>query len=153
MIGMLRVLLMLLCLPGVAQAHLLNMTRINVSVSDEGQAVVTMDVDLTKAMEGGKAYYALTQASEPQQSPRFTQLIVGLEQASRFTLGDKQLSWQLSAVSWPDAPAEDFTSGLAWPMTRFVFTLDLPDDFTQSALVAVFTDAFKFEEPIALNIS
>ena len=62
MTGMLRVLLMLLCLPGVAQAHLLNMTRVNVTVSDEGQAVVTMDVDLTKAMEGGEAYYALTRS-------------------------------------------------------------------------------------------
>ena len=153
MTGMLRVLLMLLCLPGVAQAHLLNMTRVNVTVSDEGQAVVTMDVDLTKAMEGGEAYYALTRTTEPQQSTRFAQLLAGLEQASQISLGDKQLSWQFSAVSWPDAPAEDFTSGLAWPMTRFVFTLDLPDNFTRSALVAVFTDAFKFEEPIALNIS
>lgn len=146
------VFLVLLWLPVTAEAHLLNMTRVDVVINEAGQAVVTLDIDLTKAMEGGEAYYALTRLAEPQKSDVFRQLLSKLEQASRFTLGNDKLNWQFRSVAWPEAPAEDFTSGLAWPMTRFVFSLNLPDGFTDSALVTVFTDDFKFEEPIAVNM-
>lgn len=142
----------LLSLPMVAQAHLLNMTRVQVAIDEQGQALIELDIDLTKALDGGNAYYALARQSQAQQSPAFAQLLEQLTEASQFTMGSEPLNWQLKKVTWPDAPAEDFTSGLAWPMTRFAFSLQLPAGFTDESLRVVFTDAFKFEEPIAVNI-
>lgn len=144
---------MWLGLTALAQAHLLNMTRVNVDIDASGAGEVILEADLTKALGGGEAYYALSQTASVQQSDVFRELLATLMSASQLSVGPQPVHWQFTNVEWPVAPKDDFVSGLAWPMTRFYFTFQLPPGFSKASLNAVFTDIFKFEEPVALTIS
>jgi hypothetical protein len=52
-----------------AQAHLLNMTRIDVNLDDQGQVRVTMSLDLMRAAGSGAAYYAWSRVADPLGAP------------------------------------------------------------------------------------
>ncbi|MDC8830790.1 HupE/UreJ family protein [Alteromonas gilva] len=146
--------LMALCLLAVpVQAHLLNMTRVAVTIDEQGIVSASVDVDLTKEAGGGEAYYAFSQIPATLTDARFASLVNRLEAASVFMLGERRVPVQVTQVALPDAPKADFTSGLAWPMTRFTLHGQLPDNFTAQALHVMFADSFKFEEPVAVTIT
>lgn len=134
------------------QAHLLNMTKAQVSISDHGLVELHIQLDLTKASGGSAQYYELSQLSTPLLHPRLSHVWQGLVSAIELKLNDTHLAWQLVGVKLPSESEEEFNSGLTWPMTTLVMRAQLPDNFQHHRLSVTFQGSFKFEEPIALTV-
>ena len=133
-----------------AQAHLLNMTKVKVSIDEDGKIEAVIDADLTKASGGGEPYFQLSQSATNNSA--LPDIIVSLKAASVLRYETQALEWQVASISWPAAEYRDFVSGLAWPMTRITLISQLPAEFQQGELSFKFTGAFQFEEPIALSV-
>ena len=133
-----------------AQAHLLNMTKVKVSIDEDGKIEAVIDADLTKAAGGGEPYFQLTKSATNNSA--LPDIIASLKAASVLRYETQALEWEVASISWPAAEYRDFVSGLAWPMTRITLISQLPAEFQQGELSFKFTGAFQFEEPIALSV-
>ncbi|NVK56587.1 MAG: HupE/UreJ family protein [Alteromonadaceae bacterium] len=152
-VGVCAAVMMLHLLASPAQAHLLNMTRVSVSIDEQGMLTATIDADLTKEAGGGVGYFKLSQLKAPLSNAEFAPVIARIEAASVLMLDNKTLPWRVTNVTLPKQPEADFTSGLSWPMTQFTLRAQLPANFTERSLSVMFADSFKFEEPLAVNIT
>ena len=138
----------------LAQAHLLNMTKIVVGIQPGGALSVDMQLDLNRAVGGPLAYYRLSRIEAPAGNPEFAQVMNRLLQAVDIRADGVAIPLQLESVALPRLPEEDFVNPLSWPMTHVVLTS------RSGATVASARDmqgtlrtTFPFEEPISLTFS
>lgn len=143
-------LLWLACLP--AQAHLLNMTRVQVDVAPDGAVQVAFSIDLGRQIGSRGEYYRLTHGPDLLRDPEAVALWRQLAQATRLTADGLPVELSVvSATAPPDSEA-GFHDPLVWPMTELQLRGRLPAATADTRLQASFDPAFLFEEPIALTL-
>lgn len=145
----------LLAAPGSApQAHLLNMTTIQVNVRADGDLEVTLSIDLTRASGGSLEYYRLSRVAQPLTDPEIRALLgqLAASVSVRPSTGEA-LPLQVVSAEFPKAPKDVFIDPLSWPMTQVVLHGRLPPRSPRGLedLRAAFLPSFHFEEPIALT--
>lgn len=134
------------------QAHLLNMTRVQLNLGADGQIVVDLSLDLTRAAGGGAAYYQFSRAATPLSDAALAPLLGKLAQAIEVRLDGATIPLQVSEARLPSAlPEAEFLSPVAWPMTEIQLHGMLPAN-AGGALQLRFDPSFAFEEPIALTL-
>lgn len=135
-----------------AHAHLLNMSRVQITVLDNGQIQADFEVDLSREIGGNQRYFELSQNTQAQLRPKMKTILARLIDSSKLRYDGQILPWSVLQVDLPDKPKEDFFSGLAWPMTHIRLHSQLPAESINSGhLIVTFSDPFLFEEPIALT--
>lgn len=146
---------LLLCLlASPLQAHLLNMTRVQVTVGADDGVAVALSLDLTRAAGGGADYYRLSRSPTPLEDVELAPRLAALASALQLRLDESLIPLQVVAVRLPQLPEADFLSPMAWPMTAVELRGRLPAGATArpGSLQARFDPAFAFEEPIALTL-
>lgn len=134
------------------QAHLLNMTKVQLNLGADGSVVVALSLDLTRAAGGGADYYQLSRAEMPLSDAAMAPLLNKLAQAIEVRLEGAAIPLQISEVRLPSTlPEAEFLSPVAWPMTEIQLHGALPAH-ASGALQLRFDPAFPFEEPIALTL-
>ena len=138
-----------------ADAHLLNMTTVQVDVAAGGGLVVDLKIDLTRAAGGSLEYYRLSQIARPLASPETRVLLDKLAAAvSLRSPSDAAIPLALTSAEFPTASREAFLEPLSWPMTHVVLSGRLPPSAGPHAVLqATFSPSFHFEEPIALTFA
>lgn len=137
-----------LCNP--TSAHLLNMTRVTVEVTPGETIIVDLSLDLRRELGGGESYYDLTQ--KPFDDPQAIELLDRLTAALELHVDGQAFDWHVTNVVYPNEPKDAFIDELAWPMTQIRLKGQWPVAAkTDGSLQAVFTDQFRFEEPIAVT--
>ncbi len=146
---------LLLCLlASPLQAHLLNMTRVQVTVGADDGIAVALSLDLTRAAGGGADYYRLSRSPTPLEDAELAPQLAALASALQLRLDGNLIPLQVVAVRLPQLPESDFLSPMAWPMIEVELRGQLPAGATARPgnLQARFDPAFAFEEPIALTL-
>ncbi|WP_428385477.1 HupE/UreJ family protein [Nevskia ramosa] len=134
------------------QAHLLNMTRVQLNLGADGTVVVDLSLDLTRAADGGAAYYQFSRSATPLTDAALAPLLGRLAMAIDVRLDGAAIPLQVSEVRLPSAlPEAEFLSPVAWPMTEVQLRGSLPAN-AGGVLQLRFDPAFAFEEPIALTL-
>ena len=138
---------------GVCQAHLLNMTKVQISIDADGSVVADLQVDLSRSAGGGLTYYRYSRVAEPLHDPEVRALLDRLGTAITLQLGAERIPLAVRSARFPDVSKEAFLDPLSWPMTQVQLQGTLPAQWQQSpgGLRAVFQPGFHFEEPIALT--
>lgn len=143
-----------------AQAHLLNMTRVDVNLDDQGQVRVTMSLDLMRTAGSGAAYYAWSRVADPLGAPALqphwqrmaeAMQLYGLPSADDANVIGTPLPLRVVSIQLPTLSETQFLDPLNWPMTHVVLEGRVPSVDTV-ALQMRFDPAFAFEEPIALTM-
>ena len=144
-----------LCAAGLsAQAHLLNMSRMTVTLSEDRSLSVIMELDLNDALGGAERYLAVSHLSDPGSEKDLAELMRRLELATRITVAGQIVPVRVTRIVMPDVPDEDFLNPLIWP--RATIRLDgntvnlLIEDSETVFLQGHFETGFPFPEPIAL---
>ena len=149
------VLAALLCLCAApASAHLLNMSKVQISIGDDAQINATMSLDLTRAAGSGAAYFQLSRSAQPLSDAQWQATLAALNAALQLQLDGAAIPLQVMAVTPPQLPESDFLSPVAWPMTELRLQGRLPPAALQGSgsLQMRFDSVFPFEEPIALTL-
>lgn len=134
------------------QAHLLNMTKVQLNLGADGSVVVDLSLDLTRAAGGGAAYYQYSRSATPLSDAALAPLLGKLAQAIEVRLDGAAIQLQVSEVRLPSTlPEAEFLSPVAWPMTEIQLHGVLPAN-AGGVLQLRFDPAFAFEEPIALTL-
>lgn len=135
-----------------AQAHLLNMSRVDIDVTADGSVQVRLELDLTAELGGPADYHAASQAPVPLDDPRLAQL--ALDAAAAIELVHDGVRVQLRPVQlrMPQDSLTTFLSGRAWPRTNLVLQGALGRPATGGQVRVVFAPTFTFEEPIAVTL-
>lgn len=146
--------LLLLCVAvPAAQAHLLNMTKVQAEIAADGGVQVSMSIDLTREAGGSSHYYQLSRMAEPLQDPALSAVFRRLADAMQLEIDGQRVDLQVSAASLPQLPEAEFLDPLKWPMTSLSLSGRLPMAPTEGRhLQARFDPSFLFEEPIALTL-
>ena len=137
-----------------ADAHVLNMTRVDVRVDAAGNVDVAMRVDLTRPAGGGEAYYALSRVADPTTDPALRSLLGALADATELTWAGEPVTLAVVDVRLPQQSRESFLDPLSWPMTEVSLRGHLPAGApgAASVLTGRLRASFRFEEPIALSM-
>jgi len=137
-----------------AQAHLLNMTRIDAAVDAAGVVEVQVQVDLNRAAGGGEAYYALSRLSQPLDDPGCRALLDRLVAAIELDYGGVRIPLVLTSARFAPEGRDSYLNPLSWPMTALALRGSLPPHGTGAPPVMKgrLAAAFRFEEPIALTL-
>ncbi len=146
---------LLLCVFAPAlQAHLLNMTRVQVTIGADDRVDVSMSLDLTRAAGSSLAYYRLSQSPAPLTDPDIAPKLTALTQAMAVRLDDILIPLQLSAARLPQLAESEFLNPVTWPMTEVELHGQLPPGAAagSGSLQVRFDPAFPYEEPIALTL-
>lgn len=142
-------LLWLVC-QGAAHAHLLNMTRVDVTVEPSRQVHIEIEVDMSRVLGSFQAYYEFSRLSRQQlwggeNAELWQRLVESVELRSEGEL----VPLQIQSIQPPvEYALDDFEDPLIWPRTKLVLTGVVPGPDMQMR----FATAFRFEEPIALNM-
>jgi len=156
-------------------AHLLNMSRVETRINNEQTAEATLQLDLSREAGTGEEYFRWSRLATPAEDPKVAAMLSRLLKAIVVTVdgegggggggevegepSGERLQWQVKKIVMPSNQQEaDFTSGFAWPMTALTLIAQLPTSIDEkqkspAEITAQFTDAFRFEEPIATSIS
>ena len=143
--------LLLSAAPG--QAHLLNMTKVQVTVNANQSVNVELQIDLKRAAGGGLKLYQLSQIKQPMRDETVVALLAQLRQSIDLRLNDKSVDLAVTSLQLPTLPESVFLDPLSWPMSTITLEGHLPalkaDGPAQ--LTGAFLPGFHFEEPIALS--
>ncbi|MDB5971711.1 MAG: HupE/UreJ family protein [Hydrocarboniphaga sp.] len=150
--GLAALLLCVLATP--VQAHLLNMTRVQVDVGADDQVAVSASLDLTREAGGGAEYYRLSRSPSPLTDSGLQPRLSALAVALQLRLDGALIPLRVTGVRLPQLPESDFLSPVAWPMTDITLVGTLPPGAAlgSGSLQMRFDPAFRFEEPIALTL-
>ena len=146
---------LLWCVP--VQAHLLNMSRVSVTLDTDRSVAIVMELDLDDALGGSQRYLEVSRLSDPAGAPDMVQLMRRLEQATHITLAGQLVPVRVTGITMPDVPDEDFLNPMIWPRATIRLVGDtevLEVGATDSLLLqGQFQTTFPFEEPVALTFS
>ncbi len=120
------VLCLLSCGP-LSEAHLLNMTRVSVSIDPTTHRVeMDLEVDLTRMLGGPKSYYKLTQTPDEERKNDLATIAGALERGLQLTCDGGRIDLNSTEVVLPNLDLEDFKATYAAPMTRVRLEGSLP---------------------------
>ena len=138
----------------LAQAHLLNMTRVQVDLAADGTVDVAMSIDLMREAGGPADYYRLSRVADPLHAPQLAPLRDRLQAALQLQVDAQPLALDLLALSLPQDSEAEFHNPTRWPMSTLRWRGRQPAgvDLAQARLTARFDPGFAFEEPIALTL-
>lgn len=141
---------MLLCAAAGAHAHLLNMSKATITVAGDGAVSVELALDLLLTAGSRERYYELSQHPAPMQSPEIQALLKPLADAIQLSVDDRRLTLALTELRFPVGERGVFLDPLSWPRAELRLEGQLELSGTERpSLQVIYTDAFRFEEPIA----
>lgn len=137
-----------------AQAHLLNMSLVQINFLPQRQVGMQLELDLMVSAGSREAYYALSQLQEPLQHPEIQTLLARMTDAIELEVGGTVVALAPVSIAFPQDGAEAYLDRFSWPRTRIVLRGERADTATESAPVAQvrFLGSFVFEEPIAATL-
>lgn len=137
-----------------AQAHLLNMTRVQVDLASDGDVDVAVSIDITREIGGSADYYRLSRIADPLADARLSALFTKLAGAIDLRIDDAPLALSLVSAALPQDSEAQFLNPTHWPMTEVRLRGQWPvlADGAPGRVLARFSTAFAFEEPIALTL-
>jgi hypothetical protein len=146
-------LLAALLIASSAQAHLLNMTRMQAEFAADGEVTVTLSLDLMRATGSAGNYYRLSRSADPLNDPELRLLFAQLAQAIQLDVDGTRMGLHVQHVTLPQLPESAFHDPLNWPMTEVKLRGEIgaPTQHFRAAQ-ARFDTAFAFEEPIAVTL-
>jgi len=137
-----------------AQAHLLNMTRVDVSIGVDGSVSVAVRVDLTRELGGPEAYHELGQPDAIDRPARLRVLGDALSAAIQLEQNGQRVPLLVVVQQLPDRPLADFANPIDWPMADFALVGMLPDPQAPDAFVRLrLAGTFAFEEPLSVSLA
>lgn len=74
-----------------AQAHLLNMSRVTVSLNEDRSLSIVMELDLNDALGSAERYLAVSRLVDPGSEGDLAALMRGLELATRVTIAGQMV--------------------------------------------------------------
>ncbi len=110
-----------MCLPALASAHLLNMTRVAVTLSGQSNVVAKVDLDLSMATGSTEAYAALLTAPVAVQADALRDLGERVATWLTFRTGEAALSLRLVRWTLPEVPPEKIGDVTVAAMTEFEY--------------------------------
>jgi hypothetical protein len=117
-------LLLLLILP--LRAHLLNMTRVQVTFAESPSVEILLEVDLTQTLGSGEAYFTLSRLPVAQQKPAVLRLLPGLLNDLQFKAGEQVIPLDLVEFNLPQKSRAEFEDYYVGKMARLVLHGTLP---------------------------
>lgn len=137
-----------------AEAHLLNMSRIDIALIDEQQVIVTAELDLTRTFGSAEAYFQAAQIADPLRDSGIAQKLRNAARAIELSAGDVTIDLAVTAIRFEQQSLADYQSPLAWPRATVTFAGKLPVNSApeNSGVRVRFDDSFIFEEPLATTL-
>ncbi len=135
-----------------AWGHLLNMTEARLSLEDDGQINLLLDIDLLRSTNSPTAYHEL--AIDPYD-PAYAELWQRMADAIVLKQGEQRIFLKVTGVTAADdLTLANFENPFVWPKLRVQLAgkLGVPAP-PEAALQAIFTSGFIFEEPVALTMT
>jgi len=132
-------------------AHFLNMTRAELVVDPvKGELSLSLQVDFTRMLAGGEAYYELTQSDPANIAATQAELVGRLTKDLVVLVDGEKLDLELKDFQLPDLPLEKFTETWAAPMTDVSLFGALPEG---THTITVKTNAWlQIEFPFVLTM-
>ena len=136
------------------QAHLLNMSRVNIQLLDQHRVLVTAQLDLTRAFGSAAAYFSASQVTEPLSDRRIVEQLRLAANAIDLRVGDVRVHLTPISIAFVEQTLADYQSPLEWPRAtvRFEGRLAAASSPQHSGVRVRFDDGFVFEEPIATTL-
>jgi len=132
-------------------AHMLNITQARVDFDQSNQFTAEIDVDFSRPLGTGDAYYNLSVLPHDQQETEIRDLVAPLLKDVQFTFGDKVVVPDL--VNWdvPKATREIYNDYYVGKMSRIYLQGTIPDDRPPFVLNTVAQTTIEF--PLALTVA
>ena len=145
--------------PLAVQAHLLNMTEVELRADDTQHLTLHLAFDPSRYFDNRLAYYSASQKNDALNSPKIVGIVQQALGAVALTIHNTDASinkvansarWQVHSIRFKQGGRAQYLDPLQWPLMRVhaSFKLDKP----ASIISAKFTADFIFEEPIALTL-
>lgn len=155
-----RMLLLAVALLGASlawpsSAHLLNMSKAQLTLQPGGVVSVDLALDLLVSVGARDAYFRYSTLQDPLSDAAVSALLAPLPDAVHLSLGGARIPLSLVSVRFPDAPERVFLDPLRWPRTDITLRGDLSaleQTPVDGGLLVRYDDSFRFEEPIANTI-
>lgn len=137
-----------------AEAHLLNMSRINIALIDERRVQVTAELDLTRTFGSADAYHAASQIASPMDDATITAKLAAAANAIELTAGDVRVALSATNIVFEQETLANYRSPLEWPraVVKFVGEFPAGANPTNDGIRVRFDDSFIFEEPLATTL-
>ncbi|MEM6819692.1 MAG: HupE/UreJ family protein [Pseudomonadota bacterium] len=148
-------LMVLLGVAAPAEAHLLNMSRVAVSLEDGGTVEVELELDLLRTAEDRASYFALSQRPDPMNDGVVREVLAALPESVELVVAQARVEFQLVEIAFANEPESVYLDPFSWPRARLRLrgVLPRPVSAANNTLLDLrFTDLFFFEEPIATTV-
>jgi hypothetical protein len=140
---------LLLCLPSMAAAHLLNMTEVQATVERDGELIIHIKLDLLRASGTPEAYFELASRGDAAlEHGDYEEMWQNLQQGIEIHQSGEVFQPTLIGITAPTEPLSAFQSAAAWPMTEFTLRSYINPSLSASIKLR---SLFPFEEPIAIS--
>ena len=136
--------------PSLVDAHLLNMTEVELRVNSDSEIEMTLIIDLLRSTDTAENYYQL--ALNPG-SDKHKEIWSRLQDAIELRQGEKILPLDLKKAVPQETPQlTDFENPFSWPRMKVSLTAGLLKRVTETPIKVTFLRSFIFEEPIVLTL-
>ena len=136
--------------PSLVDAHLLNMTEVELRVNSDSEIEMTLIIDLLRSTDTAENYYQL--ALNPG-SDKHKEIWSRLQDAIELRQGEKILPLKLKKAVPQETPQlTDFENPFSWPRMKVSLTAGLLKRVTETPIKVTFLRSFIFEEPIVLTL-
>ena len=136
--------------PSLVNAHLLNMTEVELRINSNSEIEMTLIIDLLRSTDTAENYYQL--ALNPD-SDEHKEIWSRLQDAIELRQGEKILPLDLKKAVPQETPQlADFENPFTWPRMKVSLTAGLLKRVTETPIKVTFLRSFIFEEPIVLTL-
>ena len=133
-----------------ANAHLLNMTEVELRISSNSRIEMTLIIDLLRSSNTAENYYQI--ALNPG-SDEHKEIWSRLQDAIELRQGENILPLVLKRAVPQETPQlADFKDPFSWPRMKVSLTASLLKEVTETPIQVTFLRSFIFEEPIVLTL-
>jgi len=133
-----------------AQSHLLNMSKSSVRIAEDDGVTIDLALDLLATAGSRDTYWAWSQLDTPLESPDVQTALAPLPTAIALASNGTAVPLTLQSLSFPKLSKDEYLDPLGWPRAKLTLRGQIQRPATaQIALQVSYTDAFRFEEPIA----
>jgi hypothetical protein len=145
--------------PLAVQAHLLNMTEVELRADDTQHLTLHLAFDPSRYFDNRLDYYSASQKNDALNNPKIVGIVQQALGAVALTMHNTDASitkvansarWQVHSIRFKQGGRAQYLDPLQWPLMRVHASLKL--DKPARIISAKFTADFIFEEPIALTL-
>lgn len=141
-----------------ANAHLLNMSVVHVSVSEDRDVSISVEVDMSREFEDRSAYFEASQIRDPLGDEKINALLkrifssveLQLFYQDEVVLIDSDKRWKIQSIVFLESEKSKYLDPLSWPKVEVNATTKVQR--LPSSIAAKFKSDFIFEEPIAVTL-